>query len=394
MNYGKLWQKQKQAMMSKFSKTAITAYRPAQHRALRILLKNLLDDPDSFMEHLRLYSGQLIIDVTYGIPILSRDHKLIKTAEAVMHSIGVALSPVFSVFNLTPLLQVLPHWLGGGRFLDLVQKWQSDARALHEVPFDMVKAFMDSGTARPSYASSLLENLKPQASSDEESVVRDTSAVAYGAGADTSLAAVSVFFLVMLQNPKVQKMAQDELDRVIKSSRLPDHTDQPELPYITAVMKETLRWHAATPLGIAHMLTTDDEYRGWHLPAGSLIVPNVWGMLQDPKTYDSPAEFRPERFLRDGKLDCPADKDPARILFGFGRRVCVGRHFVQDAMFLLIAQVLSVFTISTIDSGPPPKVDMTSGGVSMPMPHKCLIRPRSEIAKRVLEDNILSADDV
>ena len=60
---------------------------------------------------------------------------------------------------------------------------------------------------------------------------------------------MSVFFLVMLQNPKVQKMAQDELDRVIKSSRLPDHTDQPELPYITAVMKETLRWHAATPLG-------------------------------------------------------------------------------------------------------------------------------------------------
>ena len=104
------------------------------------------------------YSGQLIIDVTYGIPILSRDHKLIKTAEAVMHSIGVALSPVFSVFNLTPLceyhaytcayvadkyiVQALPHWLGGGRFLDLVQKWQSDARALHEVPFDMVKASM------------------------------------------------------------------------------------------------------------------------------------------------------------------------------------------------------------------------------------------------------------
>ena len=55
MTYGKPWQKQKQAMMSKFSKTAITAYRPAQHRALRILLKNLLDDPDSFMEHLRLY---------------------------------------------------------------------------------------------------------------------------------------------------------------------------------------------------------------------------------------------------------------------------------------------------------------------------------------------------
>ena len=63
------------------------------------------------------------------------------------------------------------------------------------------------------------------------------------------LAAIANFFFAMFRNREVQKKAQEEIDRVVGSDRLPDHIDQPKLPYVTAVMKESLRWHAATPQG-------------------------------------------------------------------------------------------------------------------------------------------------
>jgi len=70
------------------------------------------------------------------------------------------------------------------------------------------------------------------------------------AGTDTTLAAVHTFILAMVRHPKVQRKAQTELDRVIHhGGRLPGYEDQPDLPYITAVMREVLRWQPVAPIG-------------------------------------------------------------------------------------------------------------------------------------------------
>ena len=66
--------------------------------------------------------------------------------------------------------------------------------------------------------------------------------------------------------------------------------------------------------------------------------------MHDPEAYDEPDTYRPERFLKDGKLD-PTVRDPSVAAFGFGRRICPGRFMAADAMWLAIACVLSVFDI-------------------------------------------------
>lgn len=76
----------------------------------------------------------------------------------------------------------------------------------------------------------------------------------------------------MAMYPEVQMKAQAELDRVVGSSRLPDFNDLASLTYIKAVMMETLRWIPTTPLGIAHCLTADDEYNGYHIPKGTIVI--------------------------------------------------------------------------------------------------------------------------
>lgn len=84
------------------------------------------------------------------------------------------------------------------------------------------------------------------------------------------------FFLVMALNPHVVKKAQEELDRVVGNERLPDLSDWESLPYISALMKELLRWTCPTPLSLPKLATKDDIYNGCLIPAGAIIFENVW----------------------------------------------------------------------------------------------------------------------
>lgn len=76
--------------------------------------------------------------------------------------------------------------------------------------------------------------------------------------------------------PEVQEKARTELDAVVGPHRLPDFDDRDALPYVCAVIKECTRWHAIAPLGIPHRLIQDDEYRGYLIPKGTLVLPNLW----------------------------------------------------------------------------------------------------------------------
>jgi cytochrome P450 len=93
------------------------------------------------------------------------------------------------------------------------------------------------------------------------------------AGSDTTANELTAFVLAMILFPEVQKRAQEEIDRVC-GSRLPTIDDP--LPYVRACVKETCRWMPTALIGIPHAVTRDDEYQGYHIPNGAIVVPNVW----------------------------------------------------------------------------------------------------------------------
>ena len=80
----------------------------------------------------------------------------------------------------------------------------------------------------------------------------------------------------MLLYPEVQAKAHEELDRVVGPNRLPNFSDQLDLPYIRATCKEILRWQPALPLGVPHSNIRNDEYRGLLIPKGATIIVNQW----------------------------------------------------------------------------------------------------------------------
>ena len=168
----------------------------------------------------------------------------------------------------------------------------------------------------------------------------------------------------MVLNPGVMKKAQEELDRVVGKDRLPDFPDKENLPYINALLKELLRWNAPLPLNFPSRITLDDEYQGYFIPAGATVIQNIWAVFRDPNIYPEPEAFNPDRFLKDGKLN-PLVFDPEVRVFGAGRRICPGRHFALQTMYLVVSCVLSVFDIAPPlnDDGSPQVLKAEFNGV-------------------------------
>ena len=90
------------------------------------------------------------------------------------------------------------------------------------------------------------------------------------------LSILSTFVLMMLKHPDIQAKAQRELNSVLGHGQLPDYCNEESLPYLKAVVKESLRIEPPFPLGIAHMTSSQDVYRGYTIPAQTVVIPNVW----------------------------------------------------------------------------------------------------------------------
>ena len=78
--------------------------------------------------------------------------------------------------------------------------------------------------------------------------------------------------------PEVQRKAQEELDAVVGTNRLPQYEDREQLPYINALVKEVLRWHPVVPMSLAHTPIKDDTIEGYSIPKGATVLANIWSV--------------------------------------------------------------------------------------------------------------------
>jgi cytochrome P450 len=100
-------------------------------------------------------------------------------------------------------------------------------------------------------------------------------------GSDTTSSTLYGFIQAMMVWPEVQKRAQEEIERVVGSDRLPVIDDYQNLPYIRCCVKETLRWMPTVIMGVPHAVVKDDSYNGWFIPKGATVINNVWCVRKD-----------------------------------------------------------------------------------------------------------------
>jgi len=194
----------------------------------------------------------------------------------------------------------------------------------------------------------------------------------------------------MVLHPHVLKRAQEEIDQLLGGERLPQYSDRPSLPYVSAVFKEIVRWRPPTPLGNPHRSMQDDVHEGHFIPAGTTVIENVWAMSRDESIYPDPEIFNPERFIKDGGINSGV-QDPEKFMSGHGRRVCPGKHFAIRMLFTTIACTIATFDIKKVvdEHGDEvtPNPEFNPGLIMAPFPFKADLKPRSAQAMLLVREN-------
>ncbi|KAH9944416.1 CyP450 monooxygenase [Epithele typhae] len=392
MCYGTRWRQIRRSLHEHFHQSASRKFQPAQVSGARDLLFRMLQNPQNFVHDLRYVLGATILEVSYGVKAKGATDEYILIGERAVE--GPTKSLVLGALwcEFLPFLRRLPFGWPGASFARKAVRYRGEAMDLKHTPFKKAMADMQSGTGTWSLATDVMtrDDNNDLPAKDREELAMSVAGVVYGAGADTSFSTLETFFLAMSLYPEVQCKAQAELDVVVGSHRLPEFADQSRLPYIVAIVKECLRWQNVFTLGLPHRVMEEDEYKGYRIPKGSMVLGNVWTMTHNPEMYPEPMTFMPERYLKDGALN-PEVQDPGAFAFGFGRRACPGRHFALASIFIYAASVLHTFEIhpkkdkvgNHVEVDP---TDLLHGVVSYPSKVECDIVPRSAEAAALVRN--------
>ncbi|KAL6973453.1 hypothetical protein U1Q18_027637 [Sarracenia purpurea var. burkii] len=170
-------------------------------------------------------------------------------------------------------------------------------------------------------------------------------------GTDTVAILLEWIVARMVLHPDIQAKAQSEIDSIVGKDRLVSDSDLPNLPYLLAIVKETLRMHPPGPLLSWARLAIHDTHVGDHfIPAGTTAMVNMWAITHDEILWSEPNEFKPERFVEE---DVPIMGSDLRLApFGSGRRVCPGKAMGLVTVQLWLAQLLQSFKwVAASDGG-------------------------------------------
>ncbi|KAF8073649.1 cytochrome P450 [Lyophyllum atratum] len=311
--YGKSFQVQRRMFKQHFNKKTTSNYRPIQVREARVLVQNLVSDPEDWEKLLTRFSTAIIMRIVHGHQVVSDIDPYVKLADEVGWTLTQLGSVGSNLLDVFPFLQYMPSWFPGTYYARFARHHYPKVREMYDFPFQDVQGQMAEGTAKASVMASQLDALS-----------REGNAVGYGVDDIKGMATTAYI-------AECQVRAQEELDAVVGTHRLPEFNDRASLPYLEGLLQETLRWNHPLPTSIPHRVVEDDVYNGMFIPKGSLIIPNIRGMTWDESLYADPFTFDPTRFLPkpEGR-----EEPPSGATWGFGRRICPGRHVAEASLWI------------------------------------------------------------
>ncbi|KAG7947038.1 hypothetical protein I3843_14G073600 [Carya illinoinensis] len=174
----------------------------------------------------------------------------------------------------------------------------------------------------------------------------------FSAGTDTTAIATEWALAELINHPEVLKRARKEIEDVVKSKRLVNETDAPNLPYVQAILKETFRLHPPLPL-VTRKCVQDCKIGNYVIPTNTMLFVNVWAIGRDPTCWENPLEFQPERFL---KSDHEKNMGPIDVRgqhfellpFGSGTRLCPGLNLAMQELPTLLAAMIQCFDFKVV----------------------------------------------
>ncbi|KAI0697257.1 cytochrome P450 [Cytidiella melzeri] len=380
---------QKKLFHSTMQKSALPAFVRYQNEEVNIMLRGLLDNPQDFERVMHRASIGIVLAATYGIRIKTLDDPFVHLAGDLGTLVQVSARP--SLLDVFPFCDKLPAWFPGAWFIKYIEGAKPILHNIIHSPYEKFMEELASGNAPFSIMLQQFEAMSEEDRENPDAHRLPTLACSQIVGGKLVLTwhSLTTFAACMLLNPHVQARAQDEIDKVVGRDRLPEYEDRQALPYVECVLYETMRWQPVIPPGVPHKNMADDYYEGMLIPKGAIIVANARSLTCEEDKYHEPRVYKPERFLP--KPEGAGEKFPLNAVFGWGRRICPGRHLADATLWLAFARILAVFNINKAKDaeGRPidPKIQFEVGLSSHPKPFECDISPRDGKAHTLIEES-------
>jgi len=399
--YGKEWSIRRKLLHQALTPKALRLYKPVQTAEATRLCCQLLQAPADWEKLLERFTSSIVFSVAYGHRIDSLNAQVIHQRFKFMHYSASLNVPGKYVVESFPVLKHVP---------DVLAPWKAEIKAHGKEEaeanmrlVDLVRADIarakTNGDDIPDSLCKLLLDLR-----EKEHIPlsnRDFSfipASLFGAGSDTTASTLCTAFLAIITHPETLHAAHAELDAVVGSERSPAFEDEPNLPYIRALVKEVLRWRPVAVLGgTPHASTEDDNYEGYYIPAGTTVLGNSWAINLNEEYYPNPHHFDPSRFLERTAAEKTWKSHPAKSghsSFGWGRRICPGADLAANSLFIALAKILWAFNLLASKGVTYDTFAYTEGFNIRPQKFVCEIRVRSEGHKKVLEREVEYAEKV
>ncbi|XP_051149572.1 cytochrome P450 93A3-like [Andrographis paniculata] len=193
----------------------------------------------------------------------------------------------------------------------------------------------------------------------------------FAAGSDTSALTIEWALAELINHPHILQKAVEEIESVVGGDRLVEESDIPNLPYLQAIVKETLRLHPTGPM-IVRESSKECSVGGYKIPARTRLFVNIWAIGRDSRHWENALEFRPERFV-ENEIDVRGQYFHM-LPFGSGRRGCPGTSLALQVVQAALAALIQCFEWK-IES-----VDMEEGpGLTLPRAHPLVCVPVARI---------------
>ncbi|MCI4671136.1 MAG: cytochrome P450 [Bacteroidia bacterium] len=321
---------------------------PAFHKAqIENLSQIMIDETEIFLADMAKETGttelhHAMIELTLNVVSRSLFSTGVtqENLEAIYESVDALMH--LAVAKIRNPLQVLSYKLTGK-----IKEYDAHKRRMEKVVEDLIEERKKIGPQNRDLLDMLLTSKDAETGESLNDLqLREESLVLFLAGHETSANALTFTLYLLDKHPEVQAKAREEADKVMKDGKL-KFEDLRNLPYITKVIKESLRLYP-TAWVIGRDAKEDDNIEGLEVKAGQGITIFIYGLHRNPEYWERPDEFDPERFSPEKEKERPTY---AYIPFGGGPRLCIGHQFAMTEMQIALAMILHKFNFKREGSG-------------------------------------------
>nr|CDJ96745.1 Cytochrome P450 domain containing protein [Haemonchus contortus] len=323
-----------------------------------------LGQPLDLRDHIDSAVGSIINGLLFGFRFDESNMGQFYRVKAVLvRMMEMSARPLFVVYMLFPWLDVLPFFKAYSKD---VQNQSGELFGMFDEQIEIHKAEIDFDSEKSTdYVEAYLKEQKrlekePENGGFTQAQLRNACLDMWIAGMETTSNTLYWGVLYVLLHDEVQTSIHEEMDTVIGSDRLITNADRSKLHYMNATIDEVQRLANLLPMNVLHETTCDVEIEGYHIPSGTLFLPQISSVLYDEKVFPHPYDFDPRRHLTENGTFVRSDE---MVPFSMGKRQCLGEGLARMELFLFLANFFNKFEVSTHGNERPSTVKKFGGTV-------------------------------